>query len=164
MAWLEQVVAHGRTNSEAQGTLSEQEEQELIRVTTAEILKHEAGQKPRGWLGPWISQSTVTPDLLAEAGYTYHLDWCHDDQPTWFKCRPGPGATLADGDDTKENRWILSVPYQQEINDIPHTVARQGSSTDFAIDAIDSFDELLEQVRLYSPKNTRRSFRSLVGV
>ena len=141
-------MAHGRTNSEAQGTLSEQEEQELIRATTAEIQKHEAGQKPLGWLGPWISQSAVTPDLLAEAGYTYHLDWCHDDQPTWFKCRSGgPGSGLKTGDDDEECRWILSVPYQQEINDIPHTVARQGSSTDFAIDAIDAFDELLEQVR-----------------
>lgn len=150
MVGLEQVVAHGRTNSEAQGALSEEEEQELITATTAEILKHEAGESPRGWLGPWISQSTVTPDLLAEAGYTYHLDWCHDDQPTWFKCRPGPGTTLADGGDAGENRWILSVPYQQEINDIPHTVARQGSSIDFATDAIDAFDELLEQVRSYS--------------
>lgn len=70
---MEQVVAHGRTNSEMQAALSEEKEQELIRATTAEIQKHEAGRKPRGWLGPWISQSAVTPDLLAEAGYTYRF-------------------------------------------------------------------------------------------
>jgi allantoinase len=69
------VVAHGRTNSEAQGTLSEPEETDLIAATTAEIERQEGGAKPKGWLGPWISQSAVTPDLLAEAGYSYHLDW-----------------------------------------------------------------------------------------
>ena len=63
-----------------------------------------------GLIVAWQGLATVI-DLLAEAGYSYHLDWCHDDQPTWFECRDG--------------RRILSVPYQQEINDIPHTVARQ---------------------------------------
>ena len=28
-------------------------------------------------------------DLLAEGGYDYNLDWCHDDQPTWMACRDG---------------------------------------------------------------------------
>jgi len=126
-----EVVAHGRTNSEAQGALPEPEEAALIADTTAELAAHEDGTPPAGWLGPWISQSRTTPDLLAEAGYSYHLDWCHDDQPTMFECRDG--------------RRILSVPYQQEINDIPHTIARQGGSAEFASDTIDAFDELLEQ-------------------
>ena len=52
---------------------------------------------------------------------------CHDDQPTWFKCRSPSGDDDDDDDDSTDN-WILSVPYQQEINDIPHTIARQGSS------------------------------------
>ena len=41
----------------------------------------ESGVTPRGWLSPWISESAVTPDLLAETGYRYTLNWCHDDQP-----------------------------------------------------------------------------------
>jgi hypothetical protein len=82
----------------------------------------------------------VTPDLLQEAGFTYHLDWCHDDQPTWMACRDGGTGGVQGG------RRILSVPYQQEINDIPHLIARQGDGTVFATDMIDAFDELLEQV------------------
>ena len=33
-------------------------------------------------LGPAISGSVSTPDLMAEAGLIYHTDWFHDDQPT----------------------------------------------------------------------------------
>ena len=83
-----EIVGHGRSNSERQGTLSENDERALIAETTAEIEKH-SGQRPRGWLGPWISQSPLTPDLLQEAGYSYLLDWCHDDQPTWMQTRKG---------------------------------------------------------------------------
>jgi allantoinase len=89
-----EIVGHGRTNSERQVTLSEGDECGLIAETTAAIEKH-SGTRPRGWLGPWISQSPVTPDLLQEARYSYLLDWCHDDQPVWLN--------------TRQNR-ILSVP------------------------------------------------------
>ena len=80
------IVGHGRSNSERQGTLSETEERALIAEATARD-RAAFGQRPRGWLGPWISQSPVTPDLLQEAGYTYLLDWCHDDQPVWMTTR-----------------------------------------------------------------------------
>ncbi|HEY9734681.1 MAG TPA: polysaccharide deacetylase family protein, partial [Trichocoleus sp.] len=124
-----EIVAHGRTNSEAQGALPELEETALIQETTQTITQHE-GVTPQGWLGPWISQSQVTPDLLQEAGYTYQLDWCCDDQPIWFKTRSGR---------------ILSVPYPQEVNDIPAIVARQMTASEFADMIVDSFDEMLEQ-------------------
>jgi peptidoglycan/xylan/chitin deacetylase (PgdA/CDA1 family) len=104
-----EIVGHGRTNSERQGTLSEADERALIDETT-EALETYSGQRPHGWLGPWISQSPLTPDLLQEAGYGYLLDWCHDDQPVWMTTRQGR---------------ILSVPYPQELNDIPQIVARR---------------------------------------
>ncbi|MGB7938351.1 MAG: polysaccharide deacetylase, partial [Pseudolabrys sp.] len=50
-----ELVGHGRTNSERQGELTEYQERLLIEETTAEIERH-SGQRPRGWLGPWISQ------------------------------------------------------------------------------------------------------------
>ena len=38
---------------------------------------------PKAALGSWISAASHrTPDLLAEAGYRYLLDWCMDDQPS----------------------------------------------------------------------------------
>ncbi|MBW4462722.1 MAG: polysaccharide deacetylase family protein [Nodosilinea sp. WJT8-NPBG4] len=125
----DEIVAHGRTNSERQSILSEADEAALIAETTHTLAEHE-GQLPQGWLGPWIAQSTVTPDLLQETGYTYLLDWCQDDQPIWFKTRRGR---------------ILSVPYPQEINDIPAIAVRRVSAKDFAEMIIDNFDEMLEQ-------------------
>ncbi|MBE9079655.1 polysaccharide deacetylase family protein [Romeria aff. gracilis LEGE 07310] len=125
----DEIVAHGRTNSERQSDLSEAEEAALIAETTQTITQNE-GSPPRGWLGPWIAQSPVTPDLLQEAGYSYHLDWCCDDQPIWFKTRAGR---------------ILSIPYAQEINDIPAIAVRRASAPEFAQMIIDQFDEMLAQ-------------------
>jgi len=125
----DEVIGHGRTNSERQGILSEADEKQLIAETTAAIEKREH-KRPRGWLGPWISQSAVTPDLLQEAGYSYLLDWCHDDQPIWMKTRKGS---------------ILSVPYPQELNDIPQIVARKREGDEFADMIIDTFDVLLAE-------------------
>jgi len=125
----DEIVAHGRTNSERQAALDREEEAALIAHVTEVITRHE-GKRPAGWLGPWISQSMHTPDLLKAAGYTYLLDWCHDDQPTWFRTDTTP---------------ILSVPYPQEINDIPAIVARKIEAAAFADMIIDNFDEMLEQ-------------------
>jgi allantoinase len=131
----DEVAGHGRTNAERQGTLDEAAERALIAEATATIQKHE-GVAPKGWLGPWISESRVTPDLLAEAGYTYLLDWCMDDQPVWMATRhphrPDGGR-------------ILSLPYPQELNDIPSIVARKDSASQFADMIVDQFDEMLEQ-------------------
>lgn len=123
----DEIVGHGRSNAERQGELDEAAEAALIAEATATIARHE-GAPPAGWLGPWISQSRVTPDLLQEAGYGYMLDWCHDDQPTWFKTRAGR---------------ILAVPYPQEINDIPAVVGRNMGAAEFAETIVDGFEEML---------------------
>ena len=125
----DEFVGHGRTNSERQGILDEAAERALIAEAT-DILTRREGARPRGWLSPWISQSRATPDLLAELGYSYTLDWCMDDQPVWMRTRHGP---------------ILSVPYPQEINDIPAIIARKMEGPAFARMIIDNFDEMLEQ-------------------
>jgi peptidoglycan/xylan/chitin deacetylase (PgdA/CDA1 family) len=125
----DEIVGHGRTNSERQGTLQEAEEAALIAEAT-EALARATGARPQGWLGPWISESNVTPDLLQEAGYTYLLDWCCDDQPIWMKTRAGR---------------ILAVPYPQELNDIPAIVGRKIGGDAFADMIVDDFDERLRQ-------------------
>ena len=76
----DEFIGHGRTNSEEQAACSEDEERRLIGETTETFRRHE-GQGPGGWMGPWISESERTPDLLKEAGYRYLLDWCADGQP-----------------------------------------------------------------------------------
>jgi hypothetical protein len=121
-----EIVAHGRSNSERQGGLLEADERAPINETT-EVLERHFGRRPNGWLGPWISQSLHTPDLLQEGGYTYLLDWCHDDQPVWMRTRAGR---------------ILSVPYPQELNDIPQIVARKREGAEFANMIVDAFEVL----------------------
>lgn len=126
----DEFVGHGRTNSEHQGELPEEEERALIAEVTDTIRTHE-GTPPRGWMSPWISQSTLTPDLLQEAGYRYMLDWHCDDQPVWFSTRGGS---------------ILAVPYPaMEVNDMVSIVYRRVSDTDFTRMIVDNFDEMLAQ-------------------
>ncbi len=125
----DEIVGHGHTNAVRQGVLGEAEERQLIETVTRRIAAEE-GRRPEGWLGPWISQSHVTPDLLTHAGYRYQLDWCMDDQPIWFRCREGGK--------------ILSVPYPQEVNDIPSIVGRKDGAAQFADIIVDQFDEMRE--------------------
>ena len=125
----DEVVGHGRTNSERQGVLDRNTEARLISDAT-KVLQEAEGTPPKGWLSPWISESLNTPDLLVAAGYGYTLNWCMDDQPVWMKT---------------ENGRILSIPYPQEVNDIPAIVARKDGAADFADMIIDNFDEMREQ-------------------
>ena len=127
----DEIAGHGRTNSERQNLLDEAGERALIAESTAAIAAAE-GAAPRGWLSPWIAESHHTPDLLAEAGYRYTLNWCSDDQPIWMKTRAGK---------------LLAIPYPQEVNDIPAIVARKDGAEQFARMIIDDFDERLEQVK-----------------
>ncbi|HEX6411816.1 MAG TPA: polysaccharide deacetylase family protein [Burkholderiales bacterium] len=125
----DELIGHGHTNSDRQSDLSEEKERELLAYCRDRIRK-ESKVAPRGWLSPWISESFVTPDLLQETGYQYTLNWCHDDQPTEFKTRSGS---------------LWSIPYPQELNDIPMIVARQMDGRDFADVIVDHFDEMLAQ-------------------
>jgi allantoinase len=95
-AWL----AHGRTNSALHAGLAEDEERaELAAIVTA--VEMATGRRPRGWMGPGLTETFRTPALLAELGLSYVLDWTSDDQP--FRLNV-PG--------------MLSVPYSVELNDL----------------------------------------------
>ncbi|MBT8457844.1 MAG: polysaccharide deacetylase family protein [Alphaproteobacteria bacterium] len=130
----DEIAGHGRSNSERQGDLDEAAERQLIADATECLTAHE-GKPPKGWLSPWISESKVTPDLLAEAGYAYTLNWCMDDQPVWMRTRAGP---------------LLSIPYPQELNDIPAIVARKDDAATFAAMITETFDEMLDQSQAQS--------------
>ncbi len=128
----DELVGHGHSNAERQGALDEGSEHELL-LQCRERIQLRSGTAPAGWLSPWISESPLTPDLLAETGYRYTLNWCHDDQPQRMRTRGGQG--------------LWSIPYPQELNDIPMIVGRQMDGKDFAQMIIDNFDEMLEQSR-----------------
>ncbi len=125
----DEIVGHGRTNSERQLDMDEAQERACIGDATATILRHE-GRAPLGWLTPYISQSLQSPDLLVEAGYRYMMDWPLDDQPVWFRSKHGP---------------ILSIPYAHDLNDSLEAVSRRTPSQLWCESLIDQFDELLEE-------------------
>src|SRR6202161_264199 len=39
------------------------------------------GKPPVGWLGPGLTQTLDTPEILAAAGIKYTADWVYDDEP-----------------------------------------------------------------------------------
>ena len=126
----DELVGHGHTNSERQGELGEDGERSLL-ASCKELIRTKSKQDISGWLSPWISESALTPDLLAETGYRYTLNWCHDDQPVEFRTRSG--------------KALWSIPYPQELNDIPMIVARRMDAGDFADLIVDNFEEMLRQ-------------------
>ena len=77
----DELIGHGHTNSDRQGELSEADERALLDGVQRTDSKESKARQPRAGSVPWISESLVTPDLLAETGYRYTLNWCHDDQP-----------------------------------------------------------------------------------
>ncbi|MEU4969216.1 polysaccharide deacetylase family protein [Streptomyces smyrnaeus] len=95
-AWL----AHGRTNSILQTGMGRDEERRFLS-DIVDTIATATGQRPRGWMGPGLTETFHTPSLLAELGLSYLLDWTNDDQPYRLNV---PG--------------MLSVPYSVELNDL----------------------------------------------
>jgi len=124
----DEFIAHGHTNADSQHELERDVERDLIADCRTHMTA--AGTPPRGWLSPWIAESHHTPDLLAEQGFAYTLNWCHDDQPMPMRTAHGT---------------LWSVPYPQEINDIPMIVGRQMDMPDFCRMIEDQFEEMLRQ-------------------
>src|SRR5918994_690128 len=75
-----EFMGHGYTQRNMQKVENERED---IAKTT-EAIRAFTGKRPRGWLGPGLTETWETPDLLAEAGYDYVADWVLDDQPAWL--------------------------------------------------------------------------------
>ena len=122
-------MAHGRSNSLIINAETEQEERALITDVLGTI-ERSTGQRPRGWLGPALTESPLTPDLLAEAGVEYVADWCNDDHPYRIKTRSGS---------------IVALPYALEIGDIPVFMEQGGSGEDFYRLIVDQFDALYRE-------------------
>jgi allantoinase len=96
-------MSHGTYNTIYLYTYPEAQERDFYR-DCIEMLQRHTGKRLKGMLGPAITGTERTPDLMAEAGLIYHTDWMHDDQPA-------PIHVIADK--------LVSVPYSIELNDVP---------------------------------------------
>jgi allantoinase len=107
-------------------------EAEAIRLTFDAIRKFN-GKPPRGWLGPGLTETWETPDLLQEAGFDYVCDWVLDDQPVELKTRGG--------------KTIANIPYTQECNDVAMILVQHHTAREYYDRAMDQFEQLYEDSR-----------------
>ncbi len=107
---------------------------------TLDVIEKFTGKRPVGWLGPGLTETYETPDLLAEAGVKYVGDWVYDDEPTEIATRHGP---------------LVTLPYPVEINDIPILSLQHQPSEVFLRRGRDAFD------RLYAESSQRAKFFSV---
>jgi peptidoglycan/xylan/chitin deacetylase (PgdA/CDA1 family) len=118
-----EFMGHGYTQKNMQKVANERED--IARTT--EAIRAFTGKRPRGWLGPGLTETWETPDLLAEAGYDYVCDWVLDDQPVVLKTRGKP---------------IVNVPYTQECNDVAMMLIQHHSAVEYHRRAIDQFEQI----------------------
>ncbi|UED83901.1 polysaccharide deacetylase family protein [Streptomyces profundus] len=106
-------IAHGRNNSTFQTGLDRDEERRYL-TEVVESIERTTGRRPHGWLGPALTETFHTPELLADLGLSYLLDWTNDDQPYPLNVA-----------------GMYSVPYTVELNDISLFVGKSLSGPDF---------------------------------
>ena len=92
-----------------------------------DILERFTGKRPLGWLGPGLTQTYETPELLAAAGVKYIGDWVYDDEPDIIRTANGP---------------LVTLPYTVELNDIAMMIVQHHESDYLLRRAIDAFDRL----------------------
>ncbi|HEY3554558.1 MAG TPA: polysaccharide deacetylase family protein [Casimicrobiaceae bacterium] len=123
-----EFIGHGYTQKNMQKV---DDERAAIRAT-ADAIARCTGRRPRGWLGPGLTETWETPDVLVEEGYEYVCDWVLDDQPVVLKTRGGS---------------IVGIPYTQECNDVAMMLIQHHPAREYRDRALDQFAQLYDDAR-----------------
>ena len=118
-----EFIGHGFTQRNMQKVEDERADIRKVR----DVIAAATGKPPRGWLGPGLTETWETPDLLVEEGYDYIADWVLDDQPVWLKTRTRP---------------LLNVPYTQECNDVAMMLIQHHKASEYSDRALDQFEQI----------------------
>jgi allantoinase len=110
-----------------QGPMHKIEDQRGMIHKSMDLLESFTGKRPVGWLGPGLTQTLETPELLAEAGVKYIGDLVWDDEPVEIATANGP---------------LVTLPYTVELNDIPAMILQHHESPYWATRCKDTFDRL----------------------
>jgi hypothetical protein len=86
----------------------------MIAQTTQAIADF-TGRACTGWLGPGLTETPETPDLLAEHGIRWTGDFVVDDLPARLSTTHGT---------------LLALPYSVELNDIPVVMIQHHDETE----------------------------------
>jgi allantoinase len=123
-----EFIGHGFTQRNLQKVPDERADIRKVR----DVIAKATGKPPRGWLGPGLTETWQTPDVLVEEGYDYVADWVLDDQPVWLKTRSKP---------------ILNLPYTQECNDVAMMLIQHHKASEYCERALDQFDQIYADSR-----------------
>ena len=118
-----EFMGHGFTQRNMQKVPDERADIRKVR----DVILKATGKAPRGWLGPGLTETWQTPDLLVEEGYGYVADWVLDDQPVWLKTRGKP---------------IVNLPYTQECNDVAMMLIQHHKASEYSDRALDQFEQI----------------------
>jgi peptidoglycan/xylan/chitin deacetylase (PgdA/CDA1 family) len=119
-------LAHGVTNSALFTGMGKEEERTIIKGVLDEIAQR-TGTHCRGWLGPALTETDNTLDLLAELGIEYVADWCNDELP--YRMRTSSGS-------------LVAMPYTLELGDVPIFLNHGATGEDFYQIVVDQFEQL----------------------
>ena len=106
------------------------DDQAAMIAKSLDVLGRFAGVRPKGWLGPGLTETYETPELLAAAGIKYIGDWVYDDEPTEIRTRQGP---------------LITLPYSVELNDIPMMLVQHHELEYFTRRCLDTFERLYQE-------------------
>jgi hypothetical protein len=112
------------------------EDQRGMIRQTVETIRAYTGEPVAGWLGPGLTETLETPDLLAEAGIRYIADFVVDDLPVRLRTAHGE---------------VLTMPYSVELNDIPIAMIQHMGSEELAIRARLQAKRLVEEASSPGP-------------
>ncbi len=118
-----EFIGHGFT----QRNMQKVDDERLDIRRTTEAIEACTGKRPRGWLGPGLTETWETPDILVEEGYEYVADWVLDDQPVRLRTRAGP---------------IVNIPYTQECNDVAMMLIQHHPAREYRDRAADQFEQI----------------------
>ncbi|MCZ6843719.1 MAG: polysaccharide deacetylase family protein [SAR324 cluster bacterium] len=108
-----------------------EDERQVIAETKA-ALESFSGRKMRGWMGPGLSETFETADLLKEQGVEWTCDWTVDDLPVEVQTAHGP---------------LVGVPYTLELNDIVVFAIEHHSSHEMYRRLLRSLPTYLEEIK-----------------
>lgn len=125
-----EFFSHGIYNTRYTYGMSRAQEDAMIK-DSIKTVQDATGQRIRGYLGPALTHSEHTIELLAENDLWYSCDLFQDDQPQPLI--------------TKSGKKLISLPYSLEIND-HYAFNVYGQSAQQYADLLKRhFDQLLEE-------------------
>jgi allantoinase len=106
------------------------DDQKAMIERSLAVIEDFTGERPVGWLGPGLTQTEETPELLVAAGVKYIGDWVWDDEPADIRTANGP---------------LITLPYSVELNDIPMMLVQHHESAYFTTRVVDTFERLYRE-------------------